>query len=191
MGTLALGIELSTQSVKLAALDAGTGELVFHDGFDYEAELPGYGTSGGVLPAPDSLTRHTSPLMLVAALDAAFSRLAASGLELGQVGAIKADAISTASRRATTTRTSTSASWQQTEALLYALKRIGYREHLGLDIYPERMPIQKAAELSSRALHTINERIERLPHERLIDCYLDPASHRGVEAILLDSMLPR
>jgi xylose isomerase len=30
-------------------------------------------------------------------------------------------------------------SWQDTEALLYALKAIGYREHFGIDVNPEHM----------------------------------------------------
>lgn len=79
--------------------------------------------------------------------------------------------------------------WQQAEALLYALKMIGYREFFGIDINPERMPVKKAIEVNSRALQIMNERIEALPHERLIDCYLHPDAHRGeIEMILLEAM---
>jgi xylose isomerase len=79
--------------------------------------------------------------------------------------------------------------WQQAEALLYALKMIGYQEYFGIDINPERMPVKKAIELNSRALQIMIERIEALPHERLIDCYLQPDEYRGeIEMILLESM---
>jgi xylose isomerase len=79
--------------------------------------------------------------------------------------------------------------WQQTEALLYAVKMAGYREFFGIDINPERMPVKKAIEINCRVLHIMNDRIEDLPHERLIDCYLNPAENRGeIEMILLEAM---
>lgn len=79
--------------------------------------------------------------------------------------------------------------WQQAEALLYSLKMMGYREWIGIDINPERMPVQKAVEINAKVLRRMNERIEALPHERIIDCYLDPANHRGeLELILLETM---
>jgi xylose isomerase len=79
--------------------------------------------------------------------------------------------------------------WQQAEALLYALTIVGYEEYFGIDINPERMPVQKAIEINSRALNIMNERIEKLPHERLIECYLNPGENRGeIEMILLNSM---
>jgi xylose isomerase len=38
-------------------------------------------------------------------------------------------------------------------------------------------------------MNIINERIESLPHQRIIDAYLDPANHRGeIELILAESM---
>jgi xylose isomerase len=79
--------------------------------------------------------------------------------------------------------------WQQAEAMLYALKMMGYREWFGIDINPERMPVETAVELNIRAVRLMNERIERIPHDRLLACFLDPAAHRGgVESILLDLM---
>ncbi|MBU1076644.1 MAG: xylose isomerase [Spirochaetes bacterium] len=79
--------------------------------------------------------------------------------------------------------------WQQAEALLYALKMTGYKEFFGIDINPERMPVQKAIRINSKVLEIMNERIEKLPHEKIIDIYLDPASHRGdMEMVLLESM---
>jgi len=79
--------------------------------------------------------------------------------------------------------------WQQTEALLYALKMVGYQEFFGIDINPERMPVKKAIEINTRALQIMNERIENLPHEKLLECYLNPAENRGeIELILLEAM---
>lgn len=79
--------------------------------------------------------------------------------------------------------------WQQAEALLYALKASGYREYFGIDINPERMPVKKAVELNIRAIQIMNDRIESLPHERLVECYLDPAGHRGeIEEILMETL---
>jgi len=81
--------------------------------------------------------------------------------------------------------------WQQAEALLYALKMGGYREFFGIDINPERMPVARAVAINIRAINLMNERIEALPHERLLDCYLDPGNHRGeIEEILIDSLRP-
>ncbi|OHD59304.1 MAG: xylose isomerase [Spirochaetes bacterium GWF1_41_5] len=79
--------------------------------------------------------------------------------------------------------------WQQAEALLYALKIAGYKEYFGLDINPERMPPKQAIRLSIKAITRMNERIEKLPHNRLMACYLDPSAHRGeIEEILIDAM---
>ncbi len=81
--------------------------------------------------------------------------------------------------------------WQQAEALLYALKMVGYRGYFGLDLNPERMPVQKAVEINTTVLRIMNERINALPHERILDCYYDPANHRGeLEMILAESMRP-
>ncbi|MHA1791979.1 MAG: sugar phosphate isomerase/epimerase family protein [Promethearchaeota archaeon] len=76
---------------------------------------------------------------------------------------------------------------QEAIALLYSLKMMGYKEYFGLDINPERMPIQKAIEINVKIINNINEKIEQLPHEEIIDAYLDPDGHRGdIELILAD-----
>lgn len=76
----------------------------------------------------------------------------------------------------------------ESEALLYALWAIGYKEYFGIDILPENMPIQKAVEINIKALHKMKERIVRLPHERILECHLDPANHRGeLEEILIQN----
>jgi len=78
--------------------------------------------------------------------------------------------------------------WEQAEAALYALKMIGYRGYFGIDINPERMPLSKAVEINTRVLTIMNERINNLPHEKILDCYFDPENHRGeLELILAEA----
>jgi xylose isomerase len=83
-------------------------------------------------------------------------------------------------------------SWQDTEALLYALKGIGYTGYLGIDINPEKMPVLDAIRINSRAVQIMNERIDGLPHEKLLDCFFNPEKNRGgIETILAESYVPR
>lgn len=78
---------------------------------------------------------------------------------------------------------------QQAEAALYALKMYGYQGYYGIDINPERMPVTKAVAINCTALEIMNERIEALPHEQILECYFDPANHRGtLEEILLETL---
>jgi len=74
-------------------------------------------------------------------------------------------------------------------AALFVLKAAGYKEYFGVDINPERIPVLKAIEINCRALRILNEHIERLPFERVVDCYFDPENHRGdLEMILLENL---
>jgi xylulokinase len=91
--TYTLGLDFSTQSVKALVLDAHSAEVVYTDSFDYDTSFPGYGTRGGVLQSDHPATRHTSPIMLLEALDLIFSRLQESGLDLASIGAVKVDAM--------------------------------------------------------------------------------------------------
>ncbi|MEM2399877.1 MAG: sugar phosphate isomerase/epimerase family protein [Candidatus Bathyarchaeia archaeon] len=78
--------------------------------------------------------------------------------------------------------------WEQAEAALYALKMIGYRGYIGIDINPERIPPKKAVEINTTVLRIMNERINSLPHEKIIDCYYNPEEHRGdLELILAEA----
>lgn len=77
----------------------------------------------------------------------------------------------------------------ETEALLYALWAMGYKGWFGIDINPESIPVHKAVELNIRALRRLKERVARLPHERILECHLEPANHRGeLEEILIDHL---
>ena len=68
----------------------------------------------------------------------------------------------------------------------------GYREWFGIDINPERTPVQKAIEINATTLKIMQERIESLPVERILDCCEQPAEHRGeLELILAESMRNR
>ena len=81
--------------------------------------------------------------------------------------------------------------WQQAEALLFALKQMGYREFFGIDINPERMPVQKAIEINTTVMKIINDRINSLPNEKIVECYLHPERHRGELEILLAERMRR
>jgi xylose isomerase len=77
----------------------------------------------------------------------------------------------------------------EAEALLYALWAMGYQGWFGIDIDPENIPVQKAVELNIRALRRMKERVAELPHQRILECHLRPAEHRGgLEEILIEHM---
>ena len=63
------------------------------DSLDYDTAFPSYGTQGGVLQSNDPVIRHTSPFMLLEALDLVFDRLHKSNVDLGLIGAVKIDAM--------------------------------------------------------------------------------------------------
>jgi len=79
--------------------------------------------------------------------------------------------------------------WQQSEAMLYVLKMAGYKEYFGIDINPERMPVEKAIEINSYTLSKMNKKINKLPHEDIINAYYNPENNRGkIEEILAKHM---
>jgi len=81
---------------------------------------------------------------------------------------------------------------EQTEAALYVLKMHGYRGYFGIDINPERMPVERALVNSMDALKAANDRINGLDHEAVIACTHRPDKNRGVlEALLLRARAPR
>lgn len=89
----ALGIDFSTQSAKALVLDARSADVVHADSFEYDTAFPDHGTKGGVLQSRHPSLRHTSPFMLIEALDLVFGRLHKSGVEVGRIGAVKIDAM--------------------------------------------------------------------------------------------------
>ena len=78
--------------------------------------------------------------------------------------------------------------FQESEALLYSLWAIGYNGYFGIDINPENMPVMKAVEINVKALRKMKDRLNRLPHEEIVACHLDPANNRGrLEEILIEN----
>ncbi len=86
-----LGIEFSTQSVKIVALDLEEGCVAFIDSFHYDSTFPWYETQGGVLPSKSLEIRHTSPFMLLEAIDFCFSLLIKSRIDPSQIKVVKVD----------------------------------------------------------------------------------------------------
>lgn len=89
----ALGMDFSTQSVKTVVLDVYNAEVVYADTFEYDTVFAYYGTEGGVLQAEHPAIQHTSPFMLIEALDLAFGRLQDNGVDVGCIRAVKIDAM--------------------------------------------------------------------------------------------------
>jgi len=80
---------------------------------------------------------------------------------------------------------------EQTEALLYTLKMHGYSGHFGIDINPERMPVDVAIRNSMDALRAANDRINSLDHASIMKAVSKPDQHRGwLEAYLIRARAP-
>lgn len=80
---------------------------------------------------------------------------------------------------------------EQTEALLYTLKMHGYQGYFGLDLNPERMPVETALRISMDAIRAANERIEELDHEAIVYAHEHPDRARGwLEAYLVRARAP-
>jgi xylose isomerase len=78
---------------------------------------------------------------------------------------------------------------QQSLAMLYSLKMLGYKEYYGIDINPEHMPVQTAVELNIKMINKLVAKVEKLPHEKIIECDLHPAQNRGeLEKILMKEL---
>ncbi len=90
---LSCGIEFSTQSCKIVILDLSSHSICFMDSFNYDQAFPSYKTEGGVLPLSSGDIRHTSPFMLIEAVDLAFKRIRESGIDVSVIKAIKIDAM--------------------------------------------------------------------------------------------------
>jgi xylulokinase len=88
---LSLGIEFSTQSVKLVVLDLDTKKVAYTGSFGYDKTFPQYKTNGGILPNTPPQIRHTSPYMMIEALDQTFVKLKNDKVDLSQIKVIKAD----------------------------------------------------------------------------------------------------
>ena len=80
---------------------------------------------------------------------------------------------------------------EQMEAGLYVLKMHGYDRWYGLDINPERMPVDVALKISMDALYAACDRINGLDHELIVEAVEDPQKHRGLlEAYMVRARAP-
>ena len=72
------------------------------------------------------------------------------------------------------------------EAALYTLKMYGYSGWFGLDINPERMPVDVALRNSMDAMRAANDRLNSLNHEEVVYAAAHPEKARGwLEAYLI------
>ena len=70
--------------------------------------------------------------------------------------------------------------WQQLFAGFFVLRMYGYREYFGIDINPERMPVDRALVLCMNAIRMLCDRVNSLDCERIVEAMRDPAANRGV-----------
>lgn len=75
---------------------------------------------------------------------------------------------------------------EQTEAGLYTLKMHGYQGYFGIDINPERMPVDVALRINFDALRAANDRVNMVDHESVMRALAHPDRSRGwVESHLI------
>ena len=80
---------------------------------------------------------------------------------------------------------------EQLDALMYTLKMHGYRGYFGIDINPERMPVDTAIRISMDAIRAANDRVNELDHEAILHAHAHPDECRGwLEAYLVRARAP-
>lgn len=83
-------------------------------------------------------------------------------------------------------------STELTEALMYTLKMYGYEGLFGIDVNPERMPVERALQISMDAIRAANDRINDMDHEAILFSHDHPEESRGwLEAYLVRARAPR
>ncbi len=71
------------------------------------------------------------------------------------------------------------------EALMFVLRIYGYQGYIGLDINPEKMPVQVALANCFNAVYLANGVVDNLDHEAVLEHYFNPDRRRGdVENLL-------
>jgi len=68
----------------------------------------------------------------------------------------------------------------QAFAAMYAMKMHGYSEYLGIDINPERMPVDRALINNMDRLKAIIQATDEVDHELVMACIEKPDKNRGV-----------
>ncbi len=79
----------------------------------------------------------------------------------------------------------------QMYSALLVLKMHGYDGFFGIDINPERIPVERALVLSMNALDAACARVNELDYERLVEAMYKPSENRGIaEDVLTRSLAP-
>src|ERR1039458_4084353 len=84
MAKLFLGLDSSTQSLSAVIIDYDRRKVVYGKSLNFDRVLPQYGTQNGVLPHPDPLVKHSSPLLWAEALGEILA-ISGSGHQHGSV----------------------------------------------------------------------------------------------------------
>ncbi|MCF3653045.1 MAG: hypothetical protein L2C94_002610 [Aigarchaeota archaeon] len=81
--------------------------------------------------------------------------------------------------------------WNVMISALLTLKMYGYRGYFGIDINPERIPVETALTNTMNAIRIANAIIERMDYDRLVEAFYNPAENRGViEDVYLRAIAP-
>jgi len=80
---------------------------------------------------------------------------------------------------------------EQLESGLYTMKLHGYQGLFGIDINPERMPVDMALRISVDAMRAANDRVNDLDHEALMFAHANPHKARGwIESHMIRARAP-
>jgi len=80
----------------------------------------------------------------------------------------------------------------QTYAALLVLKMYGYEGYLGIDINPERMPVERALILNMNALTAACTRLNEMDYDRLVEAVYNPQENRGaIEDVITRALAPK
>jgi xylose isomerase len=78
------------------------------------------------------------------------------------------------------------------DGLMYTLKMHGYQGYYGIDINPERMPVDVALKISMDAIRASNDRVNAIDHESVMHALAHPDKARGwIEGYLIRQRAPR
>ncbi|TVQ28197.1 MAG: hypothetical protein EA383_01140 [Spirochaetaceae bacterium] len=146
--TIALGIELSTQSAKWIALEIKTARVIASASIAYDQTFPAYETVGGVLKSPDTQRRESPTLMFLDALDEIFSSMVRHDIELSRVASIKCDAQQHATVYAADTLARRLSSIDPSSSLASALSPCLTRKHS--PIWEDRTTESETQDLTNR-----------------------------------------
>jgi xylose isomerase len=74
---------------------------------------------------------------------------------------------------------------------MLVVKMYGYEGFLGIDLNPERIPVERALVLSMNSVRTACAMVDGLDVERLVDAMYNPSENRGVVEDVLTKVLAR